>query len=413
MRLHTFRVDNLAASLHVSDPEMLLLHSADAPRSKSVVLLLKDPPISQVLFKGKGMEETFHLTLLCGSDVIVEEIGPLDISFTQATSSRPSSKKSKAAKSLVTSEVDEVLIEGERGAERVGPRIVKEFIVRNVHVNTSTRMSVVPLSFSISLLLRSSMGGKKSRFSISSSSTHPVIAITNESQWMDAEYKLLMKELFGGEDALSSIEWFYFANVLHRRFLKATKQTTADPTRPFSSSDWRFFHEKYFQNSDIISSDQIVAFWKWFGPIMQTLRFKKHINSLWFSGILFGIVSKEYCSRHLENQRNGTFIVRFSEKFPGLFAIAYVCDDMRDGDSGESYDRVKHYLVKPEDTGSQKSLPDFLHEKEQFKYLLRFDFRERQMECVEKDVALKGFYSKSRITPSARPGDIGYQTQVY
>lgn len=289
---------------------------------------------------------------------------------------------------------------------------MKDFIVRNVHVNTSTRMSVVPLSFSISLLVRSVVGGKKSRFSLSSSSTHPIIAITNESQWMDAEYKLLVKDLFGGDDVLSTIEWCYFANVLHRRFLKATKQTAADPSRPFSLGDWRFFHEKFFQNCDVISSDQIVSFWKWFGPIMQTLRFKKHINSLWFSGILFGIVSKEFCTKHLENQRNGTFIVRFSEKFPGLFAVAYVCDDGEVGEGG-TCERVKHYLVKPEDTGSQKSLPDFLHEKEQFKYLLRFDFRERQLECVEKDIALKGFYSKSRITPSARPGDIGYQTQVY
>ena len=29
------------------------------------------------------------------------------------------------------------------------------------------------------------------------------------------------------------------------------------------------------------------------------------------------------------------------------------------------WERVKHYLVKPEDMGSQKSLPDFLREKAQ------------------------------------------------
>ena len=101
---------------------------------------------------------------------------------------------------------------------------------------------------------------------------------------------------------------------------------------------------------------------------MQTLRFKKHINALWFSGLLLGMVSKEDCNKELEKQRDGTFLVRFSVGNPGLFAIAFVYDDGRVGE------RVKHYLVKPEDTGSQKSLPDFLREKAQLKYILRFCF---------------------------------------
>jgi len=237
---------------------------------------------------------------------------------------------------------------------------------------------------------------------------YPLIAITNESQWMDAELKLLLKDIFPNHDDVhhhGSVSWNSFANCLHRRFLRATvTKQTEDNARPFSATDWKYFHERFFDSSRHVTCEKIIAFWKWFGPIMQTLRFKKHISSLWLSGMLFGFVSKEVCCYELEQQRDGTFIVRFSEKFPGLFAVAFVFDD-------GSSERVKHYLVKPEDTGSQKSLPDFLREKTQFKYLLRYEHRDNQLCLVQKENALKPFYSKTRIATTTP--EMGYKAQVY
>jgi len=58
-----------------------------------------------------------------------------------------------------------------------------------------------------------------------------------------------------------------------------------------------------------------------------------------FCSLIHGIITKEECNMALMNQELGTFMIRFSETYPGLFAVAYVSDD--------PYERVKHYLVKP------------------------------------------------------------------
>ena len=56
------------------------------------------------------------------------------------------------------------------------------------------------------------------------------------------------------------------------------------------------------------------------------------------------------------NEEPGTFLVRFSEHNPGLFALGYRCDD-------EPQTPVRHYLIRPNDTnGAKRTLPDFLGE---------------------------------------------------
>jgi len=58
----------------------------------------------------------------------------------------------------------------------------------------------------------------------------------------------------------------------------------------------------------------------------------------------------------LRDHRTGTFIIRFSDSLPGSFAVAYKADDT-------GPDRVRHYLIKPEEISNTKSLPDFLRDK--------------------------------------------------
>lgn len=63
----------------------------------------------------------------------------------------------------------------------------------------------------------------------------------------------------------------------------------------------------------------------------------------------------------LRNHEAGTFLIRFSERWPGQFAIGYV------GVGGE----IKHYLVEEKDLTGKKSLPEFLEECDQFSTLLQ------------------------------------------
>jgi len=105
---------------------------------------------------------------------------------------------------------------------------------------------------------------------------------------------------------------------------------------------------------------------------------------------IYGFLSKEDAEKSLSRQCIGAFLVRFSESQPGLFAIVYVSEDHED--------RVKHYLVKAEDIGSNKSLPDFLRESESLQYIMRIEPPTGKLTRYEKDVALKKFYSKRKVT---------------
>lgn len=106
---------------------------------------------------------------------------------------------------------------------------------------------------------------------------------------------------------------------------------------------------------------------------------------IFFFRLIFGLITKDECQAALENQDVGTFLIRFSESYAGLFAVAYVSDDPEE--------RVKHYLVKPEDTGSQKTLPDFLREKQQFQFLYLLDTSTGMLSKCSKDSVLHSFYS--------------------
>jgi len=377
-----------------------------------------------VMFKGKIIEETFRLSLLTSAGVRIEETGEIEAVFPSGSKNVKPAKNGRSSRGAEPLSVPCAPTNPIRSGGRGGSvsAVSREFIVRNVKVNISTRVDIVSLMFYLGVNGKWGKGGasgwgeegrasrskskanekrKKNSFAVT---PHPysIIAITHETQWMEAEYKLLVRDIYQGNDTSSEVGWCFFANCLHGRFLRATKQKSSDPNRPFSPTDWNHFHEKFFGSSQVVTLNQITAFWKWFGPIMQTLRFKKHINALWLNGLLFGIVSKEDCNRELDQQQDGTFIVRFSEGCPGLFAIAFVCDDETGGG------RVKHYLVRPEDTSSQKSLPDFLREKYQLKSILKYDYRKQMLQPTEKNIALKAFYSKVKAVDG-----IGYRCQMY
>ena len=119
---------------------------------------------------------------------------------------------------------------------------------------------------------------------------------------------------------------------------------------------------------------------------------------MWFSGQIFGFGGKETCNEILSQETQvGTFLIRFSESNPGLFGVAFISDDPND--------RIKHYLIKHEDTGANKTLPDFLRNKPQFKFLLQFNFEDLTLQKIEKDIAFQEYYSKQK---KIEPKDNGY-----
>jgi hypothetical protein len=223
----------------------------------------------------------------------------------------------------------------------------------------------------------------------------PFVVITNESQWYEAAGKLLLLDAFTGS---KSIPWAQFANTLHSHFIKTTRQNQNE--RPLYHFELSYIHTRFFDNNENVTEKQGQNFWAWFGQIMQTIRFKRHISTMWNTGIIFGFMTKEECNRVLAGQGLGTFIIRFSESLPGLFGVAYVSDDPKE--------RVKHCLIKNEDIGSNKSLAEFLRDKDQFQLLLRMDTLEvGKIRRIPKDVALQNFYSRKKVVANtSNPGYI-------
>eukprot|EP01100_Stratorugosa_tubuloviscum_P009607 TRINITY_DN4028_c0_g1_i2.p1 TRINITY_DN4028_c0_g1~~TRINITY_DN4028_c0_g1_i2.p1 ORF type:complete len:466 (+),score=193.42 TRINITY_DN4028_c0_g1_i2:274-1671(+) len=360
------KLNILKSKIDVLQKEFKEFESNQIPKTSSLDIIITEQPISQVIFKGKIIEDTYEVQLLKGVATEIRSMSRI---------------KAKLSSEETTWRTDNLL----ENDDAVMNSNIASF--QGLKINVSTRMSTVFLKFSATFQTT------KDEKSITSIPSNPIIVITNESQWCEAAGKLLLHDAFKN---LVEIPWFEFANCLHHHFLKATRQEYLKITRALGAKDFHYIYTKFF-NSSTITQQQVGAFWNWFGQVTQALRFKRHISALWFNGLIYGIISKDECALLLSDQLFGTFMIRFSETFPGLFAVAYVSDDINE--------RVKHYLVKPDDTGSQKTLPDFIREKPQFQNIYQLqDVGTGEMRSFYKDLALGNYYSKKRI----QANDNGY-----
>jgi hypothetical protein len=58
---------------------------------------------------------------------------------------------------------------------------------------------------------------------------------------------------------------------------------------------------------------------------------------------------------------------------------------------------VKHYLVKNDDLGANKTLPDFLQQCDYFQYILKVDVQTAEITRMSKE-CLSKFYSKKKYS---------------
>lgn len=197
-----------------------------------------------------------------------------------------------------------------------------------------------------------------SHYHIESEISKPFVIITNESQWESAEEIIFKHNLFNNS---KYITFQTFCNTLQKHFLDATNQDLSHPIRCLSLDDFAYIHQYFFNNNDVINEVQVTTFWVWFGKNLKELRYRRYIKELWINGYILGCVRRDIAELILDGQPNGTFLIRFSERHPGQFAITYVKDDA-----------IKHYLVTNEDMGgTKKTLCDFLSIRPQFLYVIK------------------------------------------
>ncbi|EFA77913.1 signal transducer and activator of transcription family protein [Heterostelium album PN500] len=374
--LHQIRktIEGLQSHYRIVDVlynELQYVLNKKKPESCCAIILLQQPP-SQVIFRGgKGIADPYNIELVTGV-MMPDSISTVTA---QIDKSESATKKEKSA-ATPSLENNECSLD----------KLKATFT--NLKVNISTRMNPSHLKFTATVKDK----GNKASKSIESVQTNPIVVITNESQWSEAAGKLLVGEIF--EDR-SEVPWELFANILHSHVFTTTGQIPNEPKRKLHTWEWDYIQQNHFGSKASLTKTECKEFWAKFGPILQTIHFKRHISSLWFEGLICGFISKNECNSSLYPAEEGSFLIRFSDSLPGSFAVAYVTNDENE--------RVKHYLVRPEEIGPNKTLPDFLRERYQFKTLYKLDPPNKLMKPVPKDEAFKDFYSK-RITKVGNPG---------
>ncbi|KAF2074164.1 hypothetical protein CYY_004535 [Polysphondylium violaceum] len=339
-------------------------------------LVITLQPYSQVIFRGKGIPESYKVELVTGV-LPAERVTTVLATINKADLGK---KKDKILSGDGHLENDQASFQS--------PQMEAEF--KNLKVNVSTRMLPSSLKFVSTVIEK---GKEKTIESVPSS---PMVVITNESQWAEAAGKLLTCDAFMDKE---EITWEYFANILHSHILTGTNQT-GEIKRKLHSWEFEYIQKNYFNSKTTVSKLESTTFWAKFGPILQTVHFKRHIAPLWYSGCIYGFITKNECNSYLMSLPEGSFLVRFSDSVPGSFAVAYVTND--------DNERVKHYLVKPEDIGANKTLPDFLREKYQFKVLYQVDPSKRSLHPKDKDEILDPYYSKRIKNREQQTGNPGY-----
>lgn len=351
--------------LELYQAELQQLVQPQAPAQPIAALVLRKQPFPVVISKGKQLgEEQLSVQLLTGAFNSPAPVSPVKATLLCDTHNPP-------AKGAPSSP-----LEGD--TQQMAPSRIAHFPLRFV---AGTRKSAVHIKLGVPVRMGAATA------TIESEMSNPFVVITNECQWEGSAGTLLKKDAFGGQ---LEIPWPQFVNTLQRHFLIATKQDMVRPKRALSLYDFHYINSQFFGNRTIIQQKDFDHFWNWFGKSMQTLRYQRHISTLWQNGIIYGFMNRDDVNAALVNQESGTFIIRFSERNPGQFGIAYC--------SVEHPVRIKHYLVQPNDCfAAKKTFPDFLSECPQFMYLLQLtsDATGRPtFTRLHKDIVLEPYAAK-------------------
>jgi hypothetical protein len=213
------------------------------------------------VFKGKNLESSFIIQLITGSQIEIKSVNDV-----KATMSGQEYSKIKPV---------------ENNTAKMDKTFTAEF--PGIKINISTRMAPIQIQFSCNI---KEMSGEV--IHVESEFSNPIIAITNESQWVEAGGKLFLREVFGDkiEEQPSGKEapWPVIINLANRLLFQVTQQDIQNPSRSLSEKEINYIHQKYFSNKQKVTKAYVNKFWVWFGHILGSMRFKRHVKTLWCSG---------------------------------------------------------------------------------------------------------------------------------
>eukprot|EP01097_Dermamoeba_algensis_P011004 TRINITY_DN8368_c0_g1_i1.p2 TRINITY_DN8368_c0_g1~~TRINITY_DN8368_c0_g1_i1.p2 ORF type:complete len:214 (+),score=41.39 TRINITY_DN8368_c0_g1_i1:754-1395(+) len=199
-------------------------------------------------------------------------------------------------------------------------------------VNTGTMQRKVKLQFytEVSVYNVDEEPHNAQKKTITSDLSHPLIIMTHQSQWTDAQSKVLLSDFNCG----STMTWTQFHNLLHKTYflIFAKECSTSKTFRMLSPQDLDFIKKK-LGNESYITTGLFTSFWDWFGKVLYQVHNPRYY-AFWLKGVIYGFVTRQESEYLLEEKPNGTFLVRFSENMAGKLAISY-----------KDKEGVHHYLL--------------------------------------------------------------------
>ena len=362
------------------------------------LLVLSDlPPPPTIPFKGKPSQVPEYKVLLFVACAVDQPPPSLSGAVVQAASKCSAKEFTKAPTTLTNATAP---LASDRTAT-----------FSSLVIEESSRMEFVALEFSVAKPAALAQLAEAVE-------SAPMIVVTNESQWPGAAKRLLWNDTFVDEQV---IPWPLFANMLNMHMICGLQQTLDSAPRPLYDWELRYLHRnpRWFNGEKLVTREQALTFWNFFGAALTALRFKRHCFTMWSRALVLGFISREKAASLLAGERVGTFCVRFSESLPGAFAVAYVVnDDERDVGSNDAITLVqvpskpgevtvvKHFLILPTQLGHNRTLPDFIRDKSEFKYIcaLRSTQSDSITAITDKDATLAPFYKHDRLEGKAFSG---------
>jgi hypothetical protein len=300
-----------------------------------LALAITAQPFPLTMIQNKAMDDAVVLRLLRGTKTEIVALG-------------------EVAASMIVDFVPRNAAETEV-QNNVGKMSAKELEVRmeKLKFKHGTRKKRALLKFRQQVQVK--YNGSVVSLDVESNASKPFVIKTNERQWRESEQSLLMLAAFGGRTRCPFAQVY---NAYHHHIVGAvTKQLPSSPQRALSAlRELPFIASNFFGNAQQVTQTDFNTFWTWVGPTEHKLAHQRDLSAMFVDGVILGFVTRAQSIELLRNRDPGVFLIRFSLKYAGEFAVSY-----------RTLDSVKHYAIKQNDV-VLAHLADFLLSSE---YALR------------------------------------------
>ena len=85
----------------------------------------------------------------------------------------------------------------------------------------------------------------------------------------------------------------------------ADHQPSPHRLSPRTDGNLGYLHTRFFSSQPTCTTMQFQEFWRWLGPVLQTLKYTRHINEILQTGVILGFFQRSHCDQLLIKKAGG------------------------------------------------------------------------------------------------------------